>query len=88
VRSEGFGKLKKLNDLIGTRTRDLPAYRVIKTIIKINTKICLRTDNACIHRQETRALRVSDRNSGSAAAGGFFCLNTGVTHLHYHISCF
>jgi hypothetical protein len=29
VRLEGSGKLKKSNDLIGTRTRDLPACSVV-----------------------------------------------------------
>jgi hypothetical protein len=29
VRLQGLGKLKKFNDLIGNRTRDLPAYTII-----------------------------------------------------------
>jgi hypothetical protein len=29
VQLEGLGKLKKLNDLIGTRTLDLPAYSIV-----------------------------------------------------------
>jgi hypothetical protein len=29
VRTEGLGKLKKFNHLIGTRTHDLPAYSIV-----------------------------------------------------------
>jgi hypothetical protein len=29
VRLEGLGKLKKFNDFIGTRTRDLPASNIV-----------------------------------------------------------
>jgi hypothetical protein len=45
VRLEGFGKLKESNDLIGTRTRDLPACRIEsqpttlpRTPLKMNVK--------------------------------------------------
>jgi hypothetical protein len=29
VRPEGSGKLKKISDLIGSRTRDLPAFSIV-----------------------------------------------------------
>jgi hypothetical protein len=37
VRLEGLGQLKKYNDLIGTRTRDLPACSKVPN----ETRICL-----------------------------------------------